>query len=105
MYVYSIFFAAFMCVILFPLAAYGSFAMYPKREIPIMVHNEDLGGYNNNKMIEPMSDIFISHYLAIFFPVVSKIDFIPTNTHTLRAQYYLYFIDTKVSCSVISNNV
>ncbi|XP_060838304.1 uncharacterized protein LOC132920156 [Rhopalosiphum padi] len=35
-----------------------------------MVHNEDLGGYNNNKMIEPMSDIFISHYLAIFFPVM-----------------------------------
>ncbi|XP_050061844.1 uncharacterized protein LOC114119632 isoform X3 [Aphis gossypii] len=86
--IYSILFAAFICVILFPLAAHWSFTAYPNKEVPIMVHNEDLGDYNN-ETIEPMSNIFISQ-LANVFPVMytSK----PINdTHEDKDYYYDMF--------------
>ncbi|KAF0766228.1 Uncharacterized protein FWK35_00002325, partial [Aphis craccivora] len=85
---FDILFAAFICVILFPLAAHWSFTAYPNNEVPIMVHNEDLGDYNN-ETIEPMSDIFISQ-LANVFPVIytSK----PINdTHEDKDYYYDMF--------------
>ncbi|XP_025206646.1 uncharacterized protein LOC112602663 [Melanaphis sacchari] len=66
---YSILFAAFICVILFPLLAHGSFAAYSKRKVHIMIQNEDSGDYNN-ETIESMSDMFINHHLANYFPVI-----------------------------------
>ncbi|KAL4148775.1 hypothetical protein QTP88_002934 [Uroleucon formosanum] len=67
--IYSLSFSAIACLILFPLAVHWSFAAYPKRKVAIMVHNEDLGDYNN-ETIEPMSNMFINHHLKLFFPVI-----------------------------------
>lgn len=72
------------------MAVHWSFAAYPKREVPIMVHNEDLGDFDNNNTIEPMSNMFINHHLKSFFPVVSKLVFIPTIYHQTQAYIIVY---------------